>query len=77
VELELPKRQHKFLDKRAIEEILESTGSLVLLPPASDLSEKVVIRGENMSNVQALGLVVVSHFDTLSSHSTVLTVRRA
>ncbi|KAA1092901.1 hypothetical protein PGT21_017636 [Puccinia graminis f. sp. tritici] len=58
VELELPKRQHKFLDNRAIEEILESTGSLVLLPPASDLSEKVVIRGENMSNVQALGLVV-------------------
>ncbi|PLW46609.1 hypothetical protein PCASD_07399 [Puccinia coronata f. sp. avenae] len=58
VELELPKRQHKFLDNRAIEEILESTGSLVILPPASDLSEKVVIRGENMSNVQALGLVV-------------------
>ncbi|OAV94724.1 hypothetical protein PTTG_03108 [Puccinia triticina 1-1 BBBD Race 1] len=58
VELELPKRQHKFLDKQAIEEILESTGSLVIVPPASDLSEKVVIRGENMSNVQALGLVV-------------------
>ncbi|KAI7942236.1 hypothetical protein MJO28_012263 [Puccinia striiformis f. sp. tritici] len=58
VELELPKRQHKFLDNLAISEILESTGSLVILPAPTDLSEKVVIRGDNMSNVQALGLVV-------------------
>lgn len=58
VEVELPKRQHKLLDHKAIEKILDSTGSLVILPPASDSSEKVVIRGENMSNVQALGLVV-------------------
>ncbi|POW15313.1 hypothetical protein PSTT_02281 [Puccinia striiformis] len=51
VELELPKRQHKFLDNLAISEILESTGSLVILPAPTDLSEKVVIRGDNMSNV--------------------------
>ncbi|MBW0466934.1 hypothetical protein O181_006649 [Austropuccinia psidii MF-1] len=58
VEVELPKRQHRFLDISVVEEILESTGSIVILPPLCGPSEKVIIKGEKMSNVQALGLVV-------------------
>ncbi|EGG10543.1 uncharacterized protein MELLADRAFT_115471 [Melampsora larici-populina 98AG31] len=60
VEFELPKRQHRFLDGQTLDEILSSTGSIVALPPANDPSEKVLVRGEKMANVQALGLVMTA-----------------
>ncbi|KAH9810276.1 hypothetical protein DFH28DRAFT_986630 [Melampsora americana] len=60
VEFELPKRQHRFLDGQTLDEILSSTGSIVVLPPANDPSEKVLVRGEKMANVQALGLVMTA-----------------
>ncbi|KAG0148752.1 hypothetical protein CROQUDRAFT_654606 [Cronartium quercuum f. sp. fusiforme G11] len=60
VEFELPKRQHRFLDAPTILEILTSTGSVVSLPPSNDPSEKVVVRGEKMANVQALGMVMTA-----------------
>lgn len=60
VEFELPKRQHRFLDGHTLDEILSSTGSIVALPPANDPSEKVLVRGEKMANVQALGLVMTA-----------------
>ncbi|CAH7666831.1 hypothetical protein BY996DRAFT_4590552 [Phakopsora pachyrhizi] len=63
VEVEIPKKQHRLLDVQAIEEILAATGSLVILPSPLDPRERVVIRGEKMSNVQALGLLVTKAND--------------
>ncbi|KAJ1972035.1 hypothetical protein H4R35_004904 [Dimargaris xerosporica] len=80
VTLIIPKRQHRFLvgaKGSVTHEVLAKTGCSMELPPASDPSESVVIRGPEARLIEALTLVMdktsdihVDSVDLLTIHHT-------
>lgn len=57
----IPKRQHKYVigpKGSNLSDLLETTGCIVELPPPSDSSENVTVRGPGEKLVQALGFIM-------------------
>lgn len=54
----VPKRQHRYLIGDAAEDILEKTGCIIDLPPASDSNEQVMMRGPQSGLLKAIELAM-------------------
>ncbi|OZJ05526.1 hypothetical protein BZG36_01906 [Bifiguratus adelaidae] len=75
--MNIPKRQHRYLVGKsgsAIHELLEKTGCIIELPPSTDPSDAVVIRGPESKVVEALTMVMdkakAINVETLDLNST-------
>lgn len=54
----VPKRQHRYLIGAAADDILEQTGCIIDLPPASDPNEQVMMRGPHSGLLKAIELAM-------------------
>lgn len=54
----VPKRQHRYLIGEAADDILEKTGCIIDLPPASDPNEQVMMRGPQSGLLKAIELAM-------------------
>jgi polyribonucleotide nucleotidyltransferase len=54
----VPKRQHRYLIGDAAEDILDKTGCIIDLPPASDPNEQVMMRGPQTGLLKAIELAM-------------------